>query len=271
MELTDLASPVLSGIDITSDPRRAFRGANEIVLLGSRPRTKGMERKDLLRVNGPIFVEQGRAIAEQAAPDVRILVVGNPVNTNCLVALRNGRDVPPERWTALLRLDENRARALLAAKAGVNVREVTQLAVWGNHSPTQFPDYLHARISGRPAPEVIGDETWLKTEFVERVRKRGAEVIKARGRSSAASAAHAVIGHLRARREGAAWTSMGVFSRGEYGLPSGVVCSYPVTCPGGGDWEIIPGLEFPREVWRIIQESAEELVAEKEAVRDLLP
>jgi len=271
MELADTASPLLDSIDITSDPARCFRGAEEIFLVGSRPRTKGMERADLIRVNGPIFKEQGEAIAREASPEVRVLVVGNPANTNCLVAKENGREVPPERWNAMTRLDANRARALLARKAGVNPSAVTRLAVWGNHSASQFPDWTNALIDDRPASSVIGEERWFRDEFLPRVRRRGAEIIAARGRSSAASAAQAAIDHVRDRRKGGRYLTMAVASNGRYGVPEGLVFSFPVDCPGEGDWEIVEGVELNQALEKAIEDNVKELLAEREQVRDLLP
>ncbi len=271
LELLDAASPRLEAIDITSDPSRCFRGAEEIFLVGSRPRSAGMERADLLKVNGPIFVEQGRLIAREAANDVRILVVGNPANTNCLVAMRNGRDVPPERWSAMTRLDMNRARAILAQKAGVNPADVTQMAIWGNHSASQFPDFTNACIAGTPATTAVPDENWFREEFLPRVRQRGAEIIAARGHSSAASAANAAIDHVRDRRTGASWISMAVASTGQYDVPPGLIFSFPVNCPGGGDWEIVDGITFNTFAREQIDRNVHELLAEQAAVRDLLP
>jgi malate dehydrogenase len=271
LELIDAASPLLEAIDTTSDPARCFRGADEVILIGARPRTKGMERADLLRVNGPIFKEQGRVIAHEAASDVRILVVGNPANTNCLVACENGREVPPERWSAMTRLDMNRARALLAQKAGVNVAEVTHVAVWGNHSAAQFPDYTNARIGGKPATAAITDETWFRETFLPRVRNRGAEVIAARGHSSAASAAQAIVDHVRDRRNGTRWVSMAVRSTGAYGVPPGLIFSYPVDCPGGGDWTVIEGIPLNPFARRELDRNVEELAAERAEVKELFP
>ncbi len=271
LELLDTASPCMERVEITSDPARCFDGAEEIFLVGSRPRTEGMQRADLIKVNGPIFREQGRLIAAHAASNVRILVVGNPANTNCLVALENGADVPPERWTALTRLDMNRSCALLAQKAGVGPSDVSRMAVWGNHSASQFPDYTNALIGGQPAVSVIQDDAWLNSGFLPRVRKRGTEIIKARGASSAASAAHAALDHVRDRRNGTPWTSMAVAGDGSYDVPSGIVFSFPVTCLGDGDWEIIQGIELNSFAREQIENNIQELLAEKEEVKDLLP
>jgi len=271
LELIDAASPLLEDIDTTSDPARCFRGASEVILIGARPRTKGMERADLLRVNGPIFKEHGRVIAREAASDVRILVVGNPANTNCLVACENGGEIPPERWSAMTRLDMNRARAILAQKAGVNVAEVARVAVWGNHSAAQFPDYTNALIGGKSATAAVADETWFHEVFLPRVRNRGAEVIAARGHSSAASAAQAIVDHVRDRRDGARWVSMAVRSTGAYGVEPGLIFSYPVDCPGGDDWTIIENIPLNPFARREIDRNVEELAAERAEVKELLP
>ena len=271
MELTDTGAPLLAGIEFTSDPARCFRGASEIFLVGSRPRTRDMQRADLIRVNGPIFRAQGRAIAAEAAADVRILVIGNPVNTNCLVAMACGADVPAHRWSAMTRLDQNRACGMLAEKAQAAPGAVSRLAVWGNHSAAQFPDYANARIHGTPALDVIGDAAWFRDTFLPRARQRGTEVIAKRGRSSAASAAHAALDHVRDRREGASFVSMAVRSDGAYDVPAGIVFSFPVCCPGGGDWELVEGLALDPFARTQIERNVSELLAEKEAVRDLLP
>src|SRR5438093_506141 len=224
MELDDCASPLLQDIVITDDANRAFDGCNWALLVGSFPRKKDMERKDLLGINGKIFVGQGRALAAHAAKDVRILVVGNPCNTNCLVAYHNGRDIPHERWTAMTRLDHNRAVNALANKAGVANEDVTQVTIWGNHSNTQYPDFTNAKIKGRPAPEVITDRNWLENTFVPQCQNRGAAVIKARGSSSALSAANGAIDHVKsllAATLAIDWVSAAVISKGEYGVPTG--------------------------------------------------
>ena len=272
MELEDCAFPLLSDIVVTADLKEGFDGTSWALLVGSVPRKAGMERRDLLKINGGIFGPQGRAVAEHAASDVRVLVVGNPCNTNCLIARTNGRDVPAERWFAMTRLDQNRAVALLAGRAGVPVNDVTSLGVWGNHSTTQFPDFAHARIGGRPVPEVITDHDWLRGEFITTVQKRGAAVIEARGSSSAASAANAVIDSVESIRTPTAagdWVSLAVPSSGEYDVPAGLQFGYPVRSTGTS-WEVVAGLEhdeFGRDRIRI---TTEELLEERSEVADLL-
>ena len=272
MELEDGAHPLLEGIEATSDVGRAFDGASWCLLVGSVPRKAGMERGDLLAVNGGIFQPQGRAINEHAAGDVRVLVVGNPCNTNCLIARRNAPDVPEDRWFAMMRLDENRAKTQLARKAGVPTRAVTNLAVWGNHSTTQFPDWVHARIDGQPVPDVIRDPEWLRGSFLDTVQKRGAAVIAARGASSAASAAHAAIESVnsiwRSTPDGD-WHSLAVVSRGEYGVPEGLQCGYPVRSDATGT-AIVAGIEHDADATARIRASTDELVQERDEVRDLL-
>ncbi len=273
MEIEDCAFPLLSGVVATSDLAAAFDGCSLALLVGSVPRKAGMERKDLLSINGGIFKPQGRAIAENAAHDVRVLVVGNPCNTNCLIARSNAPEVPADRFFAMTRLDENRAKSQLAARAGVPVAEVTNLAIWGNHSSTQFPDYAHARIGGRPAPEVIGDDAWLSGEFITTVQKRGAAIIEARGASSAASAANAAIdavaSFLAPTPEGD-WTSQAVVSRGEYGIPEGLQFGYPVRVAAGGGWSVVEGLEHAPDAAERIRLTTEELLAERAEVSELL-
>jgi malate dehydrogenase len=272
MEIDDCAFPLLSDIVVTSDLKTAFDRTSWALLVGSVPRKAGMERRDLLNINGGIFRPQGQAIAEHAADDVRVLVVGNPANTNCLIARTNGRDVPTERWFAMTRLDQNRAVALLARRAGVPVSDITNVGVWGNHSTTQFPDFAHARIRGRPVPEVIADDDWLQGEFVTTVQKRGAAVIEARGSSSAASAANAVLDSvtsIRTPTDPADWVSLAVPSSGEYGIPEGLQFGYPLRSTGTG-WEVVTGLEhdaFGRDRIRI---TTEELLEERAEVADLL-
>ena len=272
MELEDCAFPLLSDIVVTADLKEGFDGTSWALLVGSVPRKAGMERRDLLKINGGIFGPQGRAVAEHAASDVRVLVVGNPCNTNCLIARTNGRDVPAERWFAMTRLDQNRAVALLAGRAGVPVGDVTSLGVWGNHSTTQFPDFAHARIGGRTVPEVITDHDWLRGEFITTVQKRGAAVIEARGSSSAASAANAVIDSVESIRTPTApgdWVSLAVPSSGEYDVPAGLQFGYPVRSTGTS-WEVVAGLEhddFGRDRIRI---TTEELLEERSEVADLL-
>src|SRR5213594_2239405 len=250
MELEDCAFPLLKGIVPTASLEEGFRGVNWALLVGSVPRKAGMERKDLLGINGKIFVGQGQAIAKNAASDVRVLVVGNPCNTNCLIAMNNAKAIPQERWFAMTRLDENRARAQLAHKAGVGIGSVTNMTIWGNHSSTQYPDFYNARIDNRPANEVIGDEKWLKEEFIAAVQQRGAAVIKARGLSSAGSAANAIVDSvcfLTNDTPGNDWHSVAVCSDGSYEVDKGLISSFPVRVRGG-KWEIVQGVrinDFP--------------------------
>ena len=272
MELEDCSLPLLAGVVTTSDEAEAFDGASWALLVGSVPRKAGMERGDLLRVNGGIFKPQGRAIASGAADDVRVLVVGNPCNTNCLIARSNAAGVPAERWFAMTRLDQNRARAQLARKAGVPVTEVNNVAVWGNHSATQYPDFLNATISGRPAPEVIGDPDWLRRDFVTTVQQRGAAIIAARGASSAGSAASAVIDSVRSLLDPTPPgdnAALAVASRGEYGVPEDLQFGFPVVSDGSS-WSVAEGFvldDFAREKLHL---TTEELLAERRAVEDLL-
>ncbi|HWT22174.1 MAG TPA: malate dehydrogenase [Solirubrobacteraceae bacterium] len=271
LELVDCAFPLLAGLDIHDDARQAFDGANVALLVGARPRTKGMERADLLEANGGIFKPQGEAIAAGAADDVKVLVVGNPANTNALIAQRNADGVPAERFTAMTRLDHNRAVAQLALKTGAEVSEVTNMAVWGNHSPTMYPDLFNARVRGERAWDVVGDEAWVADEYIPRVGKRGAEVIEARGASSAASAANAAIDHVRdwvaGTRDGD-WVSMAVPSDGSYGVAEGVISSFPVRT-AGGEWEIVQGLEVPEFSQARIDRTVAELQEERDAVQRL--
>jgi malate dehydrogenase len=273
MELEDGAHPLLEGIVPTADVGHAFDGASWCLLVGSVPRKAGMERRDLLSINGGIFGPQGQAINQHAASDVRILVVGNPCNTNCLIARSNAPDVPADRWFAMTRLDENRAKTQLAKKAGALTRAVTNLAIWGNHSATQFPDYAHAKIDGIAVPDVITDEAWLHGPFLEAVQKRGAAVIDARGASSAASAAHAAIESVqsvvRPTPKGD-WHSLAVCSRGEYGIPEGLQFGYPVRSDGSS-WSIVEGLEHDAFATERIGVSTTELVEERQDVEALLP
>jgi malate dehydrogenase len=272
MELDDCAFPLLADVVATSDLKTAFDGTSWALLVGSIPRKAGMERGDLLSVNGGIFKPQGQAIAANAASDVRILVVGNPCNTNCLIARENAKDVPADRWFAMTRLDQNRAQSQLAKKAGVPVADVTHTAIWGNHSATQYPDFRNARIGGRPAPDVIADQSWLRGAFLETVQKRGAAVIEARGASSAASAANAAVDSvvsIRTKTPGDDWASLAVCSRGEYGVPEGLQFGFPVRSDGT-DWQVVEGLEhddFAREKLKI---TTEELVAERDEVSELI-
>jgi malate dehydrogenase len=272
MELEDGAHPLLEGIVATSDLEQAFDGASWCLLVGSIPRKAGMERRDLLSINGGIFKPQGEAINANAADDVRVLVVGNPCNTNCLIARTNAPDVPDDRWFAMTRLDENRAKSQLARKAGVRVRDVTNLAIWGNHSNTQFPDFTHARIEGKPATEAITDRVWLETEFIDTIQKRGAAVIEARGASSAASAAHAAVESVQSiwqKTPKGDWHSLAVASHGEYGAPEGLQFGFPVRSDGKS-WEIVEGLEHDEFAKAKIQTTTQELVGERDEVSDLL-
>jgi malate dehydrogenase len=273
MELADCAFPLLKDMVLTSDPDEGFKDADWCLLIGSKPRGAGMERGDLIRENGPIFTGQGRAINDHAADDVRVAVVGNPCNTNCLIAMHSAPDVPDERFSAMTRLDQNRAQAQLAGKAGVAVTEVANALIWGNHSATQVPDFHHATISGRPASEVIGDDAWLTGEFITNVQKRGAAIIAARGLSSAASAANALIDHvhdLRQATPAGEWRSVCVKSDGSYGIPEGLICSFPVRADGSGGWEIVANLELNDFLRERIGITADELVSERELVSDLL-
>jgi malate dehydrogenase len=271
MELLDCAFPLLSGIEISDQPDEAFDGANVAFLVGARPRTKGMERGDLLEANGGIFAPQGKAINDNAADDIRVLVVGNPANTNALIAMSNAPDVPAERFTAMMRLDHNRAIAQLASKTGMPVSEIKRMIIWGNHSATQYPDISHATIGGKPAADVIDDHVWFEDQFIRRVQQRGAEVIEARGSSSAASAANAAIDHMHDWVLGSAegdYVSMGIPSDGSYGVDEGIISSFPVTC-SGGDYKIVEGLEISDFSRRRIDASVKELVDEREAVKKM--
>jgi malate dehydrogenase len=271
MELDDCAFPLLAGIEISDDPNVAFDGVNVALLVGARPRGPGMERADLLEANGGIFAPQGQAINEHAASDVKVLVVGNPANTNALIAMSHAPDVPRERFSAMMRLDHNRARSQLAARTGVSVAEVTNLTIWGNHSASQYPDVFNAKVGGRNAAEVVSDRAWLENEFIPTVQKRGAAIIEARGASSAASAANAAIDHVRDWVAGTAagdWVSMAVPSDGSYGLPEGIICGVPVRTADGA-YSIVEGLEIGEFSRARIDASAAELVEERDAVRDL--
>ncbi len=271
MELDDCAFPLLTNIVTTSDLNEGFKGANWVLLVGSVPRKKGMERADLLGINGKIFIGQGKAIEANAAEDVRILVVGNPCNTNCWIAMQNATKIPANRWFAMTRLDENRAKAQLAQKAGVHVSDVTNMTIWGNHSSTQYPDFYNAKICGKPATEVIKDEDWLKNTFIPVVQKRGAAIIEARGLSSAASAANAAIDTVRSlvtpTPEGD-WFSVSVCSDGSYGTPKGIMTSLPVRS-NGKDWEIVQGLEINEFSAQKIKETNDELLEEQKAVKEI--
>jgi malate dehydrogenase len=272
MELEDGAHPLLEGIEATSDVNHAFAGASWCLLVGSVPRKAGMERRDLLSINGGIFQPQGRAINQNAADDVRVLVVGNPCNTNCLIARSNAPDVPADRWFAMTRLDENRAKTQLAKKASVPTRAVTNLAVWGNHSATQFPDYFHARIGGQPVTDVITDQEWLQGPFLETVQKRGAAVIDARGASSAASAAHAAIDSVNSIWQATPngdWHSLAVASTGQYGIPEGLQFGFPVRSDGRS-WVVVDGIQHDDFASERIRITTDELVEERQEVADLL-
>jgi malate dehydrogenase len=271
MELEDCAFPLLRKIDIFDEPRAAFDGCNVGLLVGARPRGPGMERADLLEANGGIFKPQGEAIAAGAADDVRVLVVGNPANTNCLIALSNADGVPRERFTAMMRLDHNRAIAQLANKLGKPIPEVTNMTVWGNHSTTQYPDLVNAKVSGSSAWEAVDDEAWIADEFIPRVAKRGAAIIEARGASSAASAANAAIDHVHDWVLGTPdgdWVSMGVPTDGSYGVEEGIVAGLPCRCEGG-EWSVVEGLDVPDFSRSRIDASAGELRAERDAVAEL--
>ena len=274
MELDDCAFPLVSDIVTTTDLNTAFNGTSWALLVGSIPRKAGMERGDLLTVNGGIFGPQGQAIAANAATDVRVLVVGNPCNTNCLIARSNAPEVPADRWFAMTRLDENRAKSQLAHKAGVPVASVSNLAIWGNHSATQFPDVANARINGKPATEVVDDPAWLQGEFLTTIQKRGAAVIEARGLSSAASAANAAIDSVAAIHNGTVgddWTSLAVVSNGEYGVPQGLQFGFPVRANGQGGWTVVEGLTHDEFATDRIRVTTEELLAERADVESLLP
>ena len=269
MELDDCAFPLLRGIDITDDAAVAFDGVNVALLVGARPRTKGMERADLLEANGGIFKPQGEALNAGAASDIKVLVVGNPANTNALIAQRNAPDVPAERFTAMTRLDENRAVAMLAKKLEVGVEDVNDLVVWGNHSPSMFPDLFNATVRGEPAIDQV-DMSWYETEYIPRVGKRGAEIIEARGASSAASAANAAIDHVRDWVLGAdGLRSMVVPATGAYGIEEGLQCSLPVRVPGDGTYEVVEGLEITEFAQSKIDATVDELRGERDAVKEL--
>ncbi len=272
MELDDCAFPLLARVVTTDDANVAFEGADYGLLVGAMPRKEGMERSDLLSANGAIFTEQGKAIAASAADDVRILVVGNPANTNALIAMNNAEGVPAERFTAMTRLDHNRALAQLAAKAGASVADVTRMTIWGNHSATQYPDVFHAEVAGKPAFDAVGnDQAWLEGEFIPTVQQRGAAIIKARGLSSAASAANAAIDHVRSWALGTPagdWVSMAVPSNGSYGVPEGLISGFPVTC-AGGRYQIVQGLEIDEFSRGRIDASVAELEGERDAVAGL--
>jgi malate dehydrogenase len=274
MELDDCAFPLLQDIVATDSLDTGFSGVNWALLVGSVPRKQGMERKDLLGINGKIFTGQGQAIQNNAASDVRTLVVGNPCNTNCLIAMNNAPDVPRDRWFAMTRLDENRAKSQLAQKAGVHSSAVTNMTIWGNHSATQYPDFYNAKINGQNADQVIGDEAWLKDTFIPTVQQRGAAIIKARGLSSAASAANAVVDTVASLcnpTPNGDWNSVAICSDGSYNTPEGLISSFPIKSDGNGNWEIVQGVpvnDFSREK---IDASNAELSEERTMVSDLLP
>jgi malate dehydrogenase len=271
MELEDSAFPLLDGVEITDDPNVAFEGTNIGLLVGARPRAKGMERSDLLEANGGIFKPQGEAINAHAADDVKVLVVGNPANTNCLIAMSHAPDVPRERFTAMMRLDHNRAKAQLAKKVGAHVRDVTHMTVWGNHSATQYPDISHALVGGRPATELVTEREWIEQEFIPTVQQRGAAIIEARGASSAKSAASAAIDHVHDWVLGTPaddWVSMGIPSDGSYGVEEGLVSGFPCTC-ANGEWSIVEDLEIDDFSRERIDASVDELHGERDTVKKL--
>ena len=271
MELLDGACPLVEEVVATSDPKRAFEGADWTLCVGSIPRKPGMERSELLGLNGKIFVEQGRVLAEVAGKDARVLVVGNPCNTNAWIAMQAGQGLAKENWFAMTRLDENRAKARLAEKAGVAVGQVDRLAIWGNHSSTMYPDFTNARIGGKAATEVISDRKWLEGEFLQSVQQRGAEIMKARGLSSAASAAHAAVDTVRTLHDGTKagdWTSVAVCSDGSYGVPKGLMCSFPIRALGRGKWEIVAGLKLDDFGQRKLAATVAELEEEKKAAAE---
>jgi len=271
MELEDCAFPLLSGIVCTDDPDAAFGDVSYALLVGARPRSKGMERKDLLEANGGIFKPQGEALSNNAAADVRILVVGNPANTNALIAMHNAPKIANERFTAMTRLDHNRAMAQLAAKTGTTVNDITKMTIWGNHSATQYPDLFHAEVNGQNAAALVNDQAWLEGDFIPTVQQRGAAIIEARGLSSAASAANAAIDHMRTWALGTPagdWVSMAIPSDGSYGVAEGIISSFPVTC-SGGTYSIVQGLDIDEFSQGRIDATVAELCEERDAVRDL--
>ncbi|MFN8041667.1 MAG: malate dehydrogenase [Acidimicrobiales bacterium] len=271
MELEDCAFPLLAGMVQTDDPNVAFGDVSYALLVGARPRSKGMERKDLLEANGAIFTVQGKALSDNAAPDIKVLVVGNPANTNSLIAMNNAPNIPNERFTAMTRLDHNRAIAQVALKTGTTVNDVKKMTIWGNHSATQYPDLFHAEVNGTIAADAIGDQGWIESTFLPTVQQRGAAIIEARGLSSAASAANAAIDHVRTWALGSAegdWVSMAIPSDGSYGVPEGLISSFPVTCSGGA-YSIVQGLEHDDFSQAKIDASVAELGEERDAVREL--
>jgi len=274
MELDDCAFPLLKGIVATSNLDEGFRGVNWALLVGSVPRKQGMERKDLLGINGKIFIGQGKAIEKNAAGDVRVLVVGNPCNTNCLIAMNNAKGVPEDRWFAMTRLDENRAKTQLAKKAGVDVTAVSNLAIWGNHSSTMYPDFDNAKINDKPLTEVITDEAWLKGDFITTVQQRGAAIIKARGLSSAASAANAALDTVRSLITPTPVDdchSVAVCAHGDYGIEKGLMCSFPISTTASGKWEVVQGVPLNDFSRARINATVKELQEERSLVAELLP
>jgi malate dehydrogenase len=269
MELIDGAFPLLSGLDLHDDPNEAFDGVNVALLVGSRPRTKGMERAELLSENGKIFTVQGKALNDHAAADLKVLVVGNPANTNCLIAMNNAPDIPQQRFTSMMRLDHNRAIAQLAAKVAAPVTDVSKMGVWGNHSPTMYPNLFHAEVAGQLAAGVVDDQVWIEDDFLPNVGKRGAAIIEARGSSSAASAASAAIDHVRDWVSGTdgEWASMGIASDGSYGVPEGLISGFPCTC-SGGEFSIVGGLDLDAFSRAKIDASVAELTDERDTVKD---
>ena len=271
MELEDCAFPLLSDIVRTDDPNEAFGDISYALLVGARPRSKGMERKDLLEANGGIFKPQGKALSDNAASDVKILVVGNPANTNALIAMNNAPNIPNERFTAMTRLDHNRAIAQVAAKTGITVSDITKMTIWGNHSATQYPDLFHAEVKGQNAAALVNDQAWLENDFIPTVQQRGAAIIEARGLSSAASAANAAVDHMRTWALGSAkgdWVSMAIPSDGSYGVAEGIISSFPVTC-ANGKYEIVQGLDIDDFSRGRIDASVAELVEERDGVKEL--
>ena len=271
MELEDCAFPLLSDIVRTDDPNEAFGDISYALLVGARPRSKGMERKDLLEANGGIFKPQGKALSDNAGSDVKILVVGNPANTNALIAMNNAPNIPNDRFTAMTRLDHNRAIAQIAAKTGTTVSDITKMTIWGNHSATQYPDLFHAEVKGQNAAALVNDQAWLENDFIPTVQQRGAAIIEARGLSSAASAANAAIDHMRTWALGSAkgdWVSMAIASDGSYGVAEGIISSFPVTC-ANGKYEIVQGLDIDDFSRGRIDASVAELVEERDGVKEL--
>jgi malate dehydrogenase len=273
MELEDCAFPLLTEMMATDKAEEAFAGADWVILVGGLPRKDGMSRADLIRANGPIFTGQGKAIDQSASPNVRVLTVANPCNTNCLIARSHAPKVPSNRWFAMTRLDQNRAASLLAKKAGVPVSAVKRMTIWGNHSDTQYPDYKNAEIAGAPATSVVSDAAWYTESFIPTVAKRGGAVIKARGASSAASAANAALDSVRSLHVSTPagdWFSAGVVSDGSYGIPTGLIYSFPLVSKGGANWSIVQGLPIDNEARKRLDASATELTSERDAVKDLL-